>query len=261
MIAIVTGASRGIGRGVAHELGLAGYTVYVTGRTRDGQTAADGAAGTVDETARLVSESGGRGIAVPCDATDDGAIARLAAAVEGPVDLLVHAAWGGYESYDAALFAAPPEEQPIWRWDKMFATGVRAQYVTTRALLARLRRGSLVVHVGAGDDGKFLGDVQYDVAKAAVDRLGFAFAERLAPRGIVALTLHPGFTRTERVVAVAGPSPPRTHSARFVGRCVLALARDPDVARRAGKAWKAGVLAAEYALTDLDGTRPEPFII
>ncbi len=267
LVAVVTGASRGIGRGIAHELGVAGATVYVTGRTRDGDRANEDLPGTIDETARLVSSSGGQGIPVRCDHTREEDVARLAEAVReghGHLDLLVNNVWGGYEDYDEKLFYLPPWEQPVWRWDKMLATGVRAHYLAARALspLMLERPRPLIVGVSAGDDGKFLSDVQYDVAKAAVDRLHFALAARLRSYGIAALTIHSGFARTERVEKHAPPEALKdTHTPRFVGRLVAALAADPEVARRSGEVIKAAVLGAEYGVTDVDGRRPEPFVL
>lgn len=266
-IALVTGASRGVGLGIAHELGLAGATVFVTGRSRQGGARTDGLAGTIDETARRVTEAGGRGVAVECDHTDEAAVAALAQRLgeeAGRLDLLVNNVWGGYEQYDARLFTLPVWEQPVWRWDKMFATGVRAHYLTTRAVLPLMLKAprALIVNISAGDEGKFLFDVQYDAAKAAVDRLGFALGEKLAPQGITALTVHPGFTRTERVEAHASPKELKgTHSPRFVGRGVVALATDPEVARRTGGVYKAGQLGLDYGFTDVDGSQPEPFSI
>jgi NAD(P)-dependent dehydrogenase (short-subunit alcohol dehydrogenase family) len=266
-IALVTGASRGIGLGIAHELGLAGATVYVTGRSRGRGAGTEGLPGTVDDAARLVSEAGGRGIAVPCDHTDDAAVAALAETIRaghGRLDLLVNNVWGGYERYDPQLFRLPPDEQPLWRWDRLFTTGLRAHYVTTRAALPLLRAGALklIVEVSAGDNGRFLGDVQYDVVKAGCDRLAFALARRLRGEGFTALALHPGFTRTERVVSVAPPEMlTQTHSARFAGRCVVALATDPRLGERSGGAFKAGQLGLDYGFTDVDGSQPAPFVL
>lgn len=266
-IALVTGASRGVGQGIAHELGIAGATVYVTGRSRDGGATTDDLPGTIDGTARLVSQAGGRGIAVACDHTDDEAVAAVADQIrreQGRLDILVNNVWGGYEQYDASLWEQPLWEQPIWRWDKMWETGVRAHYTTSRAVVELMLKGTdpLIVNISAGDDGKFLGDVQYDVAKAAIDRLGFALARKLRRYGITALTIHPGFTRTERVEAEAPPEElVQTHSARFVGRAVVALACDSKVMDRTGGVFKAGQLGYDYDFTDIDGTRPEPFTI
>lgn len=266
-IALVTGGSRGVGRGIAHELGVAGARVYVTGRSRDGGARTDDLPGTIDGTARLVTEAGGQGIAVECDHADDEAVESLAEEIrsrEGRLDLLVNNVWGGYEGYDAELFRLPVHEQPLWRWDRMMTTGVRAHYTTTRAVLPLLlkARRPLVVNISFGDEGKFLGDVQYDVAKASVTRLGFALAAKLEDEGLTALTLYPGFVRTERVEAGAPEDAlAQTQSPRFVGRAVVALATDEEVMARTGKAWKVGVLAREYDFDDIDGTRPKPFTI
>lgn len=264
-VALVTGASRGVGRGIAHELGLAGATVFVTGRTRRGGEPTDGLPGSIDETASLVTDSGGVGVAVECDHTDDEAVEELARRIraeEGRLDLLVNNVWGGYEAYDPELWRLPVWEQPVWRWDKMWKTGVRAHYTTSRAVLPLLLEGArpLIVNISFGDDGKYLGDVQYDVAKAATTRLAFALARELGDRGIVALTVYPGFVRTERVERSAGPDElGRTHSPRLVGRAVVALASDPGVTEKTGGAYPVAALAADYGFTDLDGTVPEPF--
>lgn len=266
-LALVTGASRGVGRGIAHELGAAGATVYVTGRSRAGGPTTDELPGTIDGTARLVTEAGGKGIAVECDHTDDLAVEALAERIgggHGRLDLLVNNVWGGYEAYDAEVWDLPVWEQPVERWDQMWEAGVRAHYTTTRAVLSLLLRGErpLIVNVSFGDEGKFLGDVQYDVAKTASTRLGFSLAKRLADRGVAALTVYPGFTRTERVEEGATEEElSNTHSARFVGRAIVALATDPDIVSKSGGAYKVAELAVEYGFTDVDGSRPEPFRI
>jgi NAD(P)-dependent dehydrogenase (short-subunit alcohol dehydrogenase family) len=272
-IALVTGGSRGIGRGIAHELGLAGATVLVTGRSSHGHTT-EGLPGTVAETARLVTEAGGRGIPVLCDHTKDTDVRALSERIReetGGLDLLVNNIWGGYESYDAALFQLPVWEQPLWRWDRMFRAGVRAHYTTSRAVLPLLLRSGrpVVINISAGDRGRFLGDVQYDVAKAAIDRLAFALSRRHRNEGLIALTLHPGFTRTERVTAAfagAGVAEAdrvrmrkETHSPRFVGRAVVALVTAEDLEDRSGGAYRVGDLGRELGFTDIDGRQPEPF--
>lgn len=264
-IALVTGASRGVGRGIAHELGIAGATVYVTGRSREGEATTDDLPGTIDSTARLVTEAGGRGVPVPCDHTVAEDVDRLAATIRnesGRLDLLVNNVWGGYEQYDPDVFELPLWEQPIRRWDKMFETGVRAHYLTSRVMVPLLLdvADALIVNISFGDEGRFLGDVQYDVAKYAVTRLGFALSEALASRAISSLTVYPGFTRTERVARGASSEAlESTHSPRFVGRAVVALAVDPDVAEKSGTALKVAHLAEEYGFTDVDGSSPEPF--
>ncbi len=266
-IALVTGASRGVGRGIAYELGAAGASVFVTGRSVRGQQT-DNLPGTIQDAAELVDQVGGNGFAIRCDHTDDRAVEEMAETVRktcGRLDILVNNVWGGYEQYDTEVWALPPWKQPIWRWDKMFETGVRAHYTTTHALLPLLLEGKdpLIVNISAGDRGRFLGDVQYDVAKAAIDRLGFALARKLKPYHIPVVTVHPGFTRTERVIETVQSSDQlaNSHSPRFVGRTVVALATDPEVMNRTGGIFRAGELGHDYSLMDIDGSRPEPFEI
>jgi len=265
--ALVTGSSRGVGRGIAHELGVHGATVYITGRSRSGGDTTDNLPGTIDETAELVTAAGGTGIAIPCDHTEDEQVAALADEIRrtyGKLDLLVNNVWGGYEQYDSELFEQPVWEQPVWRWDKMMQTGVRAHYTTTRAVLPLLLEGSdpLIVNISFGDEYKFLGDVQYDVAKYAVTRLGFALAEALREHGVTALTVYPGFTATERVRrSLSDEELAQTHTPRFVGRAVAALASDARVSDKAGGAFKVGDLGLEYGFTDTDGRQPDPFTL
>jgi NAD(P)-dependent dehydrogenase (short-subunit alcohol dehydrogenase family) len=264
-VSLVTGASRGIGRGIAHELGAAGATVYVTGRsTADDRT--EGLAGTVEGTADLVTESGGVGVGVVCDHTDDGAVAALFDRIEaehGGLDLLVNCAWGGYEGHDDT-FEDPFWLQPVTRWDRMFDAGVRAAFVASQhAVGPMLDRGSgLLVNVSSGDEGRFRGSVPYDVAKTAVDRMTGGMAHELRGHGVVVVGLYPGFARTERVLEAFGGAenvPAGTESPRYAGRAVAALAGDPGVLERSGGIYETGVLAREYGFTDVDGTQPEPF--
>jgi len=264
-IAVVTGASRGVGRGIAHELGLAGATVYVTGRSVDGEPTTDGTPGTIQETARLVTESGGQGIPVRCDHGVDaevGALATLIRAEHGRLDLLVNNVWGGYENYEAQVWTLPMWQQPVARWDKMMTTGVRAHYTTSRALIPLMPRqdAALIVHISSGDRGRFLGDVQYDVAKVAIDRLAFATGEVLSREGIAVITVHPGFCLTERVQRFAPPEHLASgHSPRFVGRAVVALATDPAVMVRTRGSYKVGQLGLDYGFLDVDGSQPKPW--
>ncbi len=266
-IALVTGASRGVGRGIAHELGLAGATVYVTGRSREGKPTTDSLPGTIDETARLVSESGGEGIAIECDHTSDESVAQIGERMRNNhdrLDILVNNIWGGYEQYDSKVWQLPFWEQPIWRWDKMFQTGVRAHYTTSRALVPLMLKSErpLIVNISFGDEGRFLGDVQYDAAKSAVTRLGFALSKKLKKKGFTVLTIYPGFTRTERVEAGASKKElSRTHSPRFVGRAIVALASDPNIQKYDGGAFKVGQLGVDYGFKDIDGSQPEPYCI
>ena len=265
-IALVTGASRGVGRGIAQELGAAGATVYVTGRSTTDDETIEQLGGNVNSTAALVSESGGTGIAVRCDHTNDSEVEGLFERIRnehGGLDILVNNVWGGYEQYDDDEFSTPFWEQPMSRWPLMFDAGVRAHYVASCLAVPLMlsKTNGLIINISAGDEGKYRGWVMYDTAKEAVDRMAFALSQELREHGVAALALHPGLTRTERVERFASPEELATsESPRYAGRAVVALATDPDVMRRSGGAYKTGQLAREYGFTDVDGTQPPPFV-
>lgn len=266
-VAVVTGASRGVGRGVALALGEAGATVYVTGRsTRDGRRTED-LPGTVEDTAEEVTRRGGTGIALRCDhgvPEQNEALAERLSAEQDGLDLLVNNAWSGYERSHEVRFDAPFWEQPLWRYS-LCETSLRAQYDVTRRLVPLMlpRRSGLIVGISFSDGDIYLGQVAYDVFKTAADRMCRGFASDLRKRGIAAVGLHPGFVRTERVEAAwealgSGPASV-VHSAEYVGRAVAALLADPDVMERTGQVLATGDLAAEYDFDDVDGSRPPVF--
>src|SRR2546423_4428476 len=223
-VAVVTGASRGIGKGIALALGEAGATVYVTGRSDAGRTT-EGLPGTVRETADAVTQRGGQGVAVRCDHTADAEVEALFARVtqeQGRLDVLVNNVWGGYEQQDWSRFAAPFWEQPLRHWSGMFEAGVRAHLVATRLavpLMLPHRRG-LIIHTTAWDRDRYLGNLFYDVAKAPVNRLAFGMARELQPHQVAVVALAPGFVRTERVLAAfagAGWVPENLESPEYIG--------------------------------------------
>jgi NAD(P)-dependent dehydrogenase (short-subunit alcohol dehydrogenase family) len=284
-IVIVTGASRGAGRGVAVELGAAGATVYVTGRSTRREpppryegflerTGLPAMPGTIDDTAEEVTAAGGRGIPVRCDHGDPAQVKALLARVErehGRVDVLVNNAWGGHESFSVASLDAPFWEQPLEHWESMFDHGVRNHLVTCHAaapLFIRQQRG-LVVTTTFWDRGRYLkGNLFYDLAKATMSRLAFAVAEELRPHGVTSLAVSPGWMRTELVLSAfqadertwrEHPGLARTESPRYLGRAIAALAADPEVARKSGTVQLAGELAREYGFTDVDGRVVPPF--
>jgi NAD(P)-dependent dehydrogenase (short-subunit alcohol dehydrogenase family) len=204
-VAVVTGASRGVGRGVALALGECGATVYVTGRStraRDPSTADPTRPGTVEDTADDVTARGGHGIPAPTDHTDDAQVEalfdRIREEQHGRLDLLVANAWGGYEGLGAD-FTAPFWEQPRERWDAMFGAGLRAQFTAARQAAPTMianRRGLIVLTGGTDLEDHYLGNVPYDVVKAASSRLVSALAHELRPYGVAAVGVYPGFTRT-----------------------------------------------------------------
>ncbi len=283
-VAVVTGASRGAGRGIALELGAAGATVYVTGRSTRAQPAqsygqllalSDLAAlpGSIDDTADEVTRQGGRGIAAQCDHANEDDVVALFARVEreaGRLDLLVNNAWGGHESFNG-VFDAPFWEQPLAHWNTMFERGVRNHLVASRCaapLLVRQKKG-LVVTTTFWDRGHYLrGNLFYDLAKAAMTRLAFGMAQDFRPHGVASVAVSPGWMRTEFVLAghqtdeahwQERPALARTESPRYLGRAVAALAGDAAVMKKSGEVLRVADLAATYGFTDIDGRRIEAF--
>lgn len=250
-VALVTGASRGVGRGVALGLAHAGATVFATGRSI--------------EQAGL----GSRITAIACDHTDDEATARVFRHVEeagGRLDILVNVAWGGYERMVEGgkfTWSAPFWEQPAWRWDAMITTGVRTALVASQHAARRmvaLRRG-LIVHVSSWAARKYAGNVVYGVAKAATDKMAADMARELSPHGVTVVSLYPGLVRTEAVLAAGVFDLSNSESPEFIGRAVAALARDPAVSRWNGNVVVAAALGAEYGFTDVDGRQPRPLTL
>jgi NAD(P)-dependent dehydrogenase (short-subunit alcohol dehydrogenase family) len=266
-VAIVTGASRGVGKGIALALGERGATVYVTGRSEAGATT-EGLAGTIDETAAEVTRRGGRGIAVRCDQTVSTDVESLFARVTaeaGRLDVLVNCAWGGYEQFDWAKFGAPFWEQPPEQWERMFDAGVRAALLASQLAapsMVAAGRG-LIVHVTAWDHDKYLGNLYYDLAKSAMNRMALGMGRELESHGVAVVALAPGFVATERIVgmfAAAGrPAPESAETPEYVGRAVAALAGDAHVLAKTGRVLTVGELAVEYGFTDVDGRQLPPF--
>jgi NAD(P)-dependent dehydrogenase (short-subunit alcohol dehydrogenase family) len=267
-VAVVTGASRGVGRGIAIVLGEAGSTVYVTGRSqRSSRT--ENLPGSIDETAEAVTMRGGVGIAVRCDHTVDNDVLALFQRVQEEqcrLDLLVNNVWGGYEQYEFEGFTAPFWDQPLRHWQGMFEAGLRAHLVASRYAVPLMltQPGGLIINTVAWDRGMYLGNLFYDVAKAAIVRMSYGMAEELRPHGVAALSLAPGFVRTERVMAAHAQQPfplDRTESPEYIGRAVAHLAGDEDVMQKSGKVMAVGDLAREYGFTDIDGKQPPAFRI
>ena len=284
-IAVVTGASRGGGKGIAVELGAAGATVYVTGRsTRQAPaTSYDGLLkqagltqlpGSIEDTAEEVTRAGGQGIPVRCDHTDESQVGELIARVireQDRLDLLVNNAWGAHETFTAASLSAPFWEQPLDHWHSMFDRGVRNHVVSCRAAAPILikQKAGLIVTTTFWDHDKYLkGNLFYDLAKSTMNRLAFAVAEELRPSGVTSLAVAPGWMRTEFVLMGfkateatwhQHPALARTESPRYLGRAVAALAADPRVHDRTGRVHLVGDLARAYGFQDIDGRVIPPF--
>jgi NAD(P)-dependent dehydrogenase (short-subunit alcohol dehydrogenase family) len=260
-VAWVTGASRGIGRGIAAALGSAGWTVYVTARsTAAGRTT--GLPGTVEESAAAVTAAGGHGIPVPCDHRDDAAVAAVAARIaagQARLDLLVNNAWGGYEGLAAGAWDewnAPMWQQPLDLFDAMFASGVRTHYVALArsAPLLIATPGSLAVTVSMAipGTGQHPGGPAYAMAKAADDRLAQAAAAQLRQHRVACVAVHPGWVRTETVLLYSEYLDlDGSQSPEGVGRAITALAADPQLMTLTGRALPVAELASRY---DIDVT-------
>ena len=251
-IIVVTGGSRGIGRGVASELARHGAQVFVTGRTEsDLATVGEGTIG------------------IRCDHTVDAevetAFARIAQ--DGAIDVLVNGVWGGYERMvDNGEFTwmKPFWEQPLWRWDAMFDAGVRAHYHASQLAAPGMvaRRRGLIVNISHWAAQKHLGNVAYGVSKAATDKMTAHMAAELQPHGVAVVSLYPGMVRTEKVMASAAwLDLSNSESPEFIGRTIAALAADPDVMRHSGKVLVAAAVALDYGFTDTDGKRPRPLTL
>ncbi|MGE5672274.1 MAG: SDR family NAD(P)-dependent oxidoreductase [Mycobacterium leprae] len=263
-IALVAGASRGLGRGVAVALGQAGATVYVTGRsTRGGRT--DNRPETIEETADLVTQGGGLGIAVPCDHTRYDQVEALfqrVATEHGRLDILVNSVFGGSEESLPHPAGRRFWERPREDWRAMMDAGVRSALDTSGCAVPHmLRTGSgLMIQITSWDGGKHHRNVYYDLAMNALCRMASLMAGELREQKIAVLALSPGFVRTERVCdGMPTAMLADTESPAYTGRAVVALATDPDVLTRSGATVAVGDLAREYGFTDVDGRQPPPY--
>ena len=267
-VAVVTGASRGAGRGIARVLGQRGATVYVTGRTTRGHPTVAEYPNAIEDTADEVTAAGGHGIPVRVDHTNDVEVESLFERVRsenGRLDILVCNAWGGYMPYPEHQdwYQRPFWEQSMQRWDGMFTAGLRSHLLTCRfglPLMIEEDRG-LVVLTTFTRGRAYLGNVFYDVAKNAVCRAVEVIAGELDKHEVAVVALSPGWMRVERMTGLADQQLAQTESTEYVGRAVAALAEDPAVVRKSGQSLAVGDLAREYGFTDVDGRQPSPYVI
>jgi NAD(P)-dependent dehydrogenase (short-subunit alcohol dehydrogenase family) len=281
-VAVVAGATRGAGRGIAAALGEAGATVVCTGRSsRTGSTRSDyDRAETIEETAELVTDLGGTGVAAVVDHLDPDQVKRLADDIRrehGPIDVLVNDIWG------AEMLKGGPTDwnKPIWELDlddglRILRLAIDTHLITSHHLLPLLidKPGGLLVEVTDGtaehNASRYRISVFYDLAKVAVNRLAFSQGHELEPFGATAVAVTPGWLRSEMMLDAFGVSeknwresdiaPPDfalSESPRYVGRAVVALASDPGRARWNQRSVNSGQLAHEYGFTDVDGSQPD----
>jgi NAD(P)-dependent dehydrogenase (short-subunit alcohol dehydrogenase family) len=259
-VAVVTGASRGIGKGCALELGAAGATVYLTGRTLE-----EGCAplpGSLAGTAAEIDAAGGRGIPVRCDHRDDEAVAALFARVRaeaGRLDVLVNNAFLIPKELTSGR---PFWETPLSNWDDMIDVGTRSAYAASHfaAPLFVAQRAGLIVNVSSSGAVEYAWHVAYGVGKAALDRITADTARELLPFGVAVVSLWPGLVLTERTSRAREALPSLdfsgAESQRFTGRAVVALAGDPGVLARSGRAFSSREIAEAYGFRDVGGGLP-----
>jgi NAD(P)-dependent dehydrogenase (short-subunit alcohol dehydrogenase family) len=281
-IALVAGATRGAGRGIAIALGEAGATVYCTGRSTRKRSATPGRPETIEETAELVTAAGGHGIAIRVDHTEPAQVKKLVAGIKRRhkgLDILVNDVWGG---------------DPLTEWGKPFwavnlenGLGMLKQAIHSHIITAHYavplmlgRRRGIIFEITDGDAFYYRGNIFYDLVKISVIRLAFAMARELRKRDIVSVALTPGFLRSEAVLEHFGVSEANwkeagkkkdknsanqndapndfmvSESPRYIGRAVVALAADPKVKKKSGRVFSSWALARDYGFTDLDGTQP-----
>ncbi|MFJ4466629.1 SDR family oxidoreductase [Streptomyces sp. NPDC089424] len=275
-VALVAGATRGAGRGIAVELGAAGATVYVTGRSTRARRSEYDRPETLEDTADLVTEAGGHGIAVPTDHLEPAQVRELVDRIDGEqgrLDVLVNDIWGGEKLFEW--------DKAVWEHDlagglRLLRLAVETHVITSHHALPLLLRGpgGLVVEMTDGtaeyNRDTYRVNFFYDLAKSAVLRMAFSLGHELGPRGATAVALTPGWLRSEMMLDVYGvrednwrdaldktPHFAISETPRYVGRAVAALAADPEVSRFNGRSLSSGGLAQEYGFTDLDGSRPD----
>jgi NAD(P)-dependent dehydrogenase (short-subunit alcohol dehydrogenase family) len=271
-VAVVAGATRGAGRGIAHMLGEAGATVYCTGRSTRERGATPGRPETIEETAGLVTQAGGRGIPLRVDHTVEADVVRLFDFVRtesGRLDILVNDVWGGD---DLTEWGTPFWASDLGKGRKIIEAAVWSHILTARHALPLMieQNSGLVIEITDGDFLGYRGAFFYDFAKASGIRLAYSLAAELRDTGVTALALTPGFLRSEAMLARFGvteanwqegarvdPHFSESETPCFVGRAVAALAADPQVGARAGQVFASWTLARDYGFTDIDGRSPD----
>lgn len=252
-IALVTGGTKNVGKGIAVGLGEAGATVYVTGRT------------ITDKDVKEITKVGGKGIAVVCNHENDDEVKSVFELIdrnEGKLDILVNNAWGGYnrlrnrKAYAGFKWKESFWKQPIELWDEMNNVGVRSNYVASvfAAQLMIKESQGIIVNISFYASRKYYGNVVYGISKAAVDKMTMDMSVELKKKKIACISLYPGYIDDRKRTAN-----PKKESSQFVGRAISALASDKEILKKTGQILVAAELAKEYGFTDIDGTQPEPF--
>lgn len=252
-VALVTGGTRNVGKGIAYILGEAGAKVYVTGRS------------ITEKDVSEINKSGGNAIAVVCDHANDNEVRGLFARIEaeeGKLDILVNNAWAGYNrlrnrsQYKGFKWKEVFWKQPLELFDEMNQVGVRSNYVAsvyaTKLMIKNM--SGLIVNISFFASRKYYGNVCYGVSKAAVDKMSQDMAVELKPFNIACLSLYPGYIDDKRRTINN-----KKESSQFVGRAILSLAKDDNIMNKTGKILIAAELGQEYGFKDIDGSEPIPY--
>jgi NAD(P)-dependent dehydrogenase (short-subunit alcohol dehydrogenase family) len=275
-VALVAGATRGAGRGIAVELGAAGATVYCTGRSTQRQRSEMDRPETIEETAELIAREGGKGIALQVDHLDPAQVQQLVERIEreqGRLDILVNDIWGADFLTE---WNVPVWEHSLEKGLRILRLAIDTHIITSHFALALLIKNAGGLHVEVTDGTTEYNDTHYrlslfyDLAKSSVTRMAWSLSQELRPLGCTAVAISPGWLRSEQMLDNYGVKEENwrdatkkqphfiiTETPRYVGRAVAALAGDPDVARWSGQSLSSGQLAKVYGFTDLDGSQPD----
>ena len=269
-VVLVTGASRGIGKGTALALAKEGAIVYVTARTLHGESSGARLPGSLSRTVDEIRSFGGTCIPIQCDHTDDRDTEKVFEQIrteQSRLDLLVNAVWGGYEHFtNGTEFwkEAGFWDMPFERWDKMFIAGVRAHYVASSyAVRLMIPQGSgLIVNLSFWPAEKNDQGTAYSVAKAATNKMTECMGYELRDKNIAVITLYPGLVRTEAVMANKQFfNLENSESTEFTGRVICRLLQDDNLAEKSGKRFVSATLARTYNISDVDGNNPIPLTL
>jgi NAD(P)-dependent dehydrogenase (short-subunit alcohol dehydrogenase family) len=271
-IALVAGATRGSGRGIAIALGEAGATVYCSGRSTKGNPATPGRSETIEETAEMVTAAGGRGIAVRTDHSEPAQVMKLMAAIKrrhNGLDILVNDIWGG-ESL--TQFGKKLWESNLDSGLAMLKQAIHTHIITSHYAIPLMlgRKRAILFEITDGDFFFYRGNFFYDLVKTSVIRMAFGLGRELRKHGVVSMAVTPGFLRSEAMLDYFGvaeanwqdagrkdPAFLQSETPRFVGRAIAAVAADPKAKKKNGRVYSSWALAREYRFKDLDGTRPD----
>jgi dehydrogenase/reductase SDR family protein 1 len=271
-VCIVTGATRGIGKGVVLGLLEAGATVHASGRTATEGTHYLGRPGSLDLLAAETKDFAGRLVTHRVDHASDTETEAFVASViaaEGRLDVLVNNAWPGYEKMSENVpegrnpftWADPFWEQPMWRWDAMIGVGARAAYCASRLAGRQMvaQRSGLIVNISFWSARKFIGNVAYGISKAIADKMAADMAAQLREFNAAAVSLYPGLTRTEEIMKYAEYIDlTNSESPQFTGRAIAGLAADSSIMEKSGRVHVVADLALEYGFADIDARQPIP---